>query len=655
MANTVDAPQQRIHGVQPDFKQHNVNTTTLADGNRSPLDDDERSRWWPELDTKSVQTQNDDDVYSTGQDTINSSSAAARTPKSPWVVTTLAVSTRGGSPASTGSRERDHPWKPSLLRIGPMSGLCVMLVAVGSMLASLAILLGSNHAAVTSWKAPPSTYLAICTAVANLEIRYACVQGVAIAWWSRALRGTTLARLHYDWRAGTTVVGAMASGRRMGLLGLACICSVLVVANAPLLQRATTVVPESLIGTVPLNVTISPEIPTGYTGWWNRDWGRWDQAFNDTIPTATGHASNKLYAQLSAHFQYQLGSKWLSDGPLRDFIHGCDGVCRAKVKAPALSPVACSSRTLKSNYSLPMSQRMAKATTNGPAVDLGHRQLIIGPSLLIDDEHETLNLFTGHATMDGCEGTFKYRACTFASAVGEYDVTIDNNRVTLDQTPPRIVSFANNAAMNHTLDSGMYQSTLAGIVTLLRTQWTTSYATYGEVNTGPTSMSHGTSYMQFMRADPVSACGVSFDDPYDTVVQSLNSLMFLTGMVAGREDPSFLRHALDPGLEVNTTTTGYRQGEHNVYRIDFVFFFAAVMVDLVCMAFILPTYWGWWRIGRSASFSPLELAEAFNAPLLAGSGANSSGSRITTTLGDVPVQYYPPVQDLGGRPGFAVG
>jgi len=57
------------------------------------------------------------------------------------------------------------------------------------------------------------------------------VQGVCIVWWRRALRkdGSTLAQLHYDWRSGTTLLGALTAGRHTGLLALACIFSTLVV------------------------------------------------------------------------------------------------------------------------------------------------------------------------------------------------------------------------------------------------------------------------------------------------------------------------------------------------------------------------------------------------------------------------------------------
>lgn len=102
--------------------------------------------------------------------------------------------------------EKLHPrvWRTNFIRFGPLSGIAAMFIAIGSLTASLGILAGSDGQPVLNWSATPSTYLAIFTAIANLSMRYAAIQGVVIAWWNRASSGSTLAKLHWDWRAGTT-------------------------------------------------------------------------------------------------------------------------------------------------------------------------------------------------------------------------------------------------------------------------------------------------------------------------------------------------------------------------------------------------------------------------------------------------------------------
>ena len=71
-------------------------------------------------------------------------------------------------------KPRARPWRTTFLRFGPISGIFAMLFAIASIFASLGILAQSNKEAVASWTTPPSTYLAIFTAIANLSMRYAC-------------------------------------------------------------------------------------------------------------------------------------------------------------------------------------------------------------------------------------------------------------------------------------------------------------------------------------------------------------------------------------------------------------------------------------------------------------------------------------------------
>lgn len=68
-------------------------------------------------------------------------------------------------------------WKTTVLRLGPLSGICSLLLALASIVASLGVLIGSDGAPTHQWTAPPATYLAVFTAIANLAMRYACFQG----------------------------------------------------------------------------------------------------------------------------------------------------------------------------------------------------------------------------------------------------------------------------------------------------------------------------------------------------------------------------------------------------------------------------------------------------------------------------------------------
>lgn len=110
---------------------------------------------------------------------------------------------------SNQSETAPRSWESAWIRFGPLTGILSLLLVSASLVAALGILVGSNGDNVDRWKVPPSTYLAIFTAIANLSVRYAATQGVVITWWRRARQGSTVSNLHTDWRSGTSLRGKL--------------------------------------------------------------------------------------------------------------------------------------------------------------------------------------------------------------------------------------------------------------------------------------------------------------------------------------------------------------------------------------------------------------------------------------------------------------
>ncbi len=127
-------------------------------------------------------------------------------------------------------------WRRSWVRPGPLSGLFGVFLGLSGVFASFAVLYASNGAATETWTYQPSAYLAVVTAVANQAIRYAAFQGAIISWWRRALRGTTLTSLHYDWAIAATPWKSLLSRRNLNWMLLPCLASILVAFDGPLLQ-----------------------------------------------------------------------------------------------------------------------------------------------------------------------------------------------------------------------------------------------------------------------------------------------------------------------------------------------------------------------------------------------------------------------------------
>lgn len=100
-------------------------------------------------------------------------------------------------------------------------------------------------------------------------------------------------------------------------------------------------------------------------------------------------------------------------------------------------------------------------------------------------------------------------------------------------------------------------------------------------------------------------------DPREDMMASLNELMFRRGVYAAQNyNETYLKPKLDDGLEIyNRSITGYQTSPELVYSSDFSYCAGAAIVQLLTIFTILFTFYGFWRLGRRTSFSPLEIAK----------------------------------------------
>lgn len=79
--------------------------------------------------------------------------------------------------------------------------------------------------------------------------------------------------------------------------------------------------------------------------------------------------------------------------------------------------------------------------------------------------------------------------------------------------------------------------------------------------------------------------------------------------------------------------------EENVYQTKPDWLAGAfTLMALACLS-IAPTYWGWWRLGRPVSMSPLEIAKAFDAPLMQHADPNGTADDHLKIVGGMRVRY----------------
>ena len=257
---------------------------------------------------------------------------------------------------------------------------------------------------------------------------------------------------------------------------------------------------------MPLSVTMSPEIPTNLLGTWatRQELGTLtylNSMFNGSQPGGDGKpVSNEYYP---GHLSDKLGRLYYADAPLADIVSGCGhgAKCQAMITAPAIAVNACTSWELPVDYLHVGQNGYFDRVLRAPSLDF---DLFFIATQLIIEESESINVVAGYAdTISNCTGTLHYTACNLQSAIGLYNVSIQNDLVTIDTTsPPRIVALANNTRVNHTVDpqSSQHPSTLGAMVVYLWYKWNSIYSADQSGNQTVFVAGNEPAYMQYSKS-----------------------------------------------------------------------------------------------------------------------------------------------------------
>jgi hypothetical protein len=370
----------------------------------------------------------------------------------------------------------------------------------------------------------------------------------------------------------------------------------------------------------------------------------WGYAFNDTVPIGGGRtAPNDIFPlEAQTDVQSQFTSLLRANSPLHGVVTGCPGTCKAKMRGPALAQEVCTTEGFPMNYTQNVFVSGSKSNTVAPPFE---QQLFLVSTGLVLDEDEKMWLVTGHYDGEECVGTLHRTACTMVSAVGEYDITIRANVATVDNPGnPTIVSMANNTATDHGSGEGgfpgAHPSLFAGIVQQAFKEWECVTSIDYTKSLGWQTYTVGVDTIAYRTGDNQNCS--SYVDPRADVLATLNKMMLWAGMTAAKPDAAWrsrIEQGLDSGLPLTSTITGEKTGDHSIYWTEYGFFVGAALVEVFCLAVIAPIYWGWWTLGRAVSFSPLELAKAFDSSELKECNSNSTGRDIARVVGERRVRY----------------
>ena len=132
-------------------------------------------------------------------------------------------------------------------------------------------------------------------------------------------------------------------------------------------------------------------------------------------------------------------------------------------------------------------------------------------------------------------------------------------------------------------------------------------------------------------ANATNAWTITFHDPMETMLDAMREIAFRASLQAGKDNVTVT------DAQQSVLYTGHNT--HTIYVTDTIYMVVGALVSLIGVVAVGATLYGWWQLGRNVSMSPLEIAKAFDAPLLRDMGSNVSHDQIPTCIKSQRIQY----------------
>ncbi|CAN9395449.1 unnamed protein product [Alternaria alternata] len=145
--------------------------------------------------------------------------------------------------------------------------------------------------------------------------------------------------------------------------------------------------------------------------------------------------------------------------------------------------------------------------------------------------------------------------------------------------------------------------------------------------------------------DNIGTGRATIQDPMDQMLDALREITFRTAIHAGKDTST---HNVTNAVQ-SIEYRGYQL--QSIYITDPKYMVAAAILSVLGIIAVSATFYGWWELGRPFSMGPLELASAFEAPLLKAAGENvgSDDNIYRGTACEPRVQFGEKVVDDDGQ------
>ncbi|CAD0088496.1 unnamed protein product [Aureobasidium vineae] len=576
----------------------------------------------------------------------------------------------------------DPQWRTGMRARFPWNGAIALLIVILCANSSLIVLLVSDNKKQKHWaeKIGPSVLLSAFNGIANIAFGVAIANGVAITWWRKALRGATIKELHRSWQFSSSIKDILLYGKYFNFIALAALSAKLTIIDGILLQKAA-------------GVGRGDDPARNHTR---------EFYINDTMPFTgiIGDRSGNV-STLFDTFSTDVSDWSHNEGMFGSNGFECDGICLSDVSGAGFG-FDCQSEEVAMDYGAAVSQEVTAMSQSDNPSSLnvtGERTLfditfqVIYGATGVDGDYSRIimNLTSTNATASAsnstsCPGTVTRHSCILRPAIIRYPVTVEDTTKSADSDNPKSnlylgynttyyngqVWYTDNYTDGYyTADDQEGRKEYDVKLNQLKNHHVLSYKDILEdhsvfIENAPTVIGgfarvfkrffEGTSTLQYSRGvwsvaqsgsadmkpftfdmiarNGSTGCDFNFGDPLDYTIRQINLLMFAVASDAWSNGWDINNYTITKAVNV----TQYSRSIH--YQTNHGFMWGALASILFCVLCVLPSYWGYWQLGRDVTLGPFEIANAFRAPVLDHpSAANAPVKQLIREVGQREVKY----------------
>ncbi|KAL1877310.1 hypothetical protein Plec18167_005000 [Paecilomyces lecythidis] len=462
------------------------------------------------------------------------------------------------------------------------------------------ILAAANGKHADQWPArntmfQPAVVLSVLSTITNALLLFAYQDAAVVAWWIKMLRGMTITESHRSWQYAGSLWKSVAALCSFNTVAFACLAMGLVVVDGPLVQRALQISPKQISSQTNFSVSFSQApFPDGYSGVYMTRSPSVSALKSQFIPVVRG------YVQRS---------------PIALPTTTCRSKCRGSVVGPGFD-YDC--QTKHEPYSL--------EPRPGNEYNVGYARVNFMTSFT--GFSNTIDVDTKYKDTPGTNGSYTTKSCKLRFGRVNYDISISNtSMVTLHPRRGNVNETIEILDMyRETSGLGEFGSALGGIAYAANTIYGSNVSlyftgTFAIEGKGPLA----SVYLNTTDAE-LGSTNMTWLDPTEDILDAIRELSFRAAV----------------SLSNSTTLQGVRgieDGLTAIYGVHGSYLAGAIAAIIVGVAAICVLFWGWWRLGRSVSMSPIEIARAFGAPIVQTEDSNADLNDVLKELGSRKIRY----------------